>query len=174
MKETRDQLKLQLDQYMEQQAESKQAFHKWMKCLEVASLGIILVVFCVALYFSITWKSVNPIIIPLAWFAFAASGSLLIALNGVHTTILRGFPASILPSKAQKFVIGRKAVWIGLTLILGGLAYAGFWGMVAYATWTANYELLRPLISFLGIVLGLGIAASILIKMISTTLQKLQ
>jgi hypothetical protein len=174
MKETRDQQMLQLTQYLEQQPESKQAFHKWMKCLEVVSLGIILAAFLVALYFSITWKSVNPLIIPIAWFAFAASGSLLIALNGVHTAVLRAFPTSILPSKAQRFVTGSRAVWIGLGLILGGLAYAGFWGMVAYATWTANYELLRPLIGFLGTVMGFGIAASILVKMISTTIQKLQ
>jgi hypothetical protein len=173
MKETRDQLKQQLAQYMEQQPESKKVFHKWMKYLEAVSLGVILAAFLIALYFSITWKSVNPLIIPIAWFAFAASGSLLIALTGVHAAILRGFPTDILPSKAQKFVTGNKAVWIGLGLILGGLAYAAFWGMLAYATWTANYELLRPLIGFLGTVLGLGIAVSILAKMISTTLQRL-
>lgn len=172
-KEARQQLKLQLAQYLEQQSASKQAFHKWMKRLEAVSMGVILAAFLVALYFSIAWKSVNPLIIPIAWFAFAASGSLLIVLNGLHTAVLRVLLPGILLGNKQKFVTGSGAMWIGLAFILGGLVYAAFWGLFAYATWTVNFEILRPLIGFLGVVMGVGIAVSILFKMFSTLFQKL-
>ena len=172
-KEAGKQLKLQLDQYLQQQSESKQAFHRWMNRLEAASLGIILAAFLVALYFSIAWKSVNPLIIPIAWFAFAASGSLLMVLNGLHAAILRAFPTGTLPGGKQKFFTGSGAAWIGLGFILGGLVYAAFWGLFAYATWTQNWAILKPLVSFLGVVLGVGIAVSILVKMFYTTVQKI-
>ena len=173
MKETREDLKLEIARYMEKLPQSLHVFHKGMKVLELLGMGLILVAFLVALYFSITWKSISPITVPLAWFAFAASGSLLIMLNGVHSAILHAFPTGILPSKAHKLITGSKAILIGLGLIIGGLAYATFWGMMAYGTVTANYELLRPLISLLGIVMGFGITISILVKMVSTTLRKL-
>jgi hypothetical protein len=173
MIDTRDDLKLEITRYMDGLTESRKAFHRGMNYLEVIGIGIVLAAFAFALYFSITWKSVNPMIIPLAWFAFAASGSLIIVLNGVHSAILRAFPTSILPGKSSKLITGNKAIVIGLGLIIGGLAYAAFWGVMAYATLTANFELLRPLISLLGIVLGFGIAISILVKLVSTVHGKL-
>jgi hypothetical protein len=69
--ETKTQLKLQLAQYLENKPESTRAFHKWMRRLEVAGLVLIAITFAVALYFSIIWKSVNPNVIAIAWFAFA-------------------------------------------------------------------------------------------------------
>jgi hypothetical protein len=173
MKETRNDLKSEIDRYIEGLPESGKMFHKVMNYLEVVGMVIIGIAFLCGLYFSIAWKTVDPINIPLTWFAFAACGSLLFILNGVHTVVLHAFPISIVPSKASKFTTGSKAMWIGVGLIAGGLAYAAFWVMMAYATMTANFDLLRPLISMLGIALGFGIAISIVVKMVSTTLKKL-
>ena len=172
MKETENNLKLEIARYMDGLPESRKVFHKWMTYLEVLGMGIILAAFLIALYFSITWKSVNPVTIPLAWFAFAVSGSLLIMFNGVHSAILHAFPTSILPKKPNKFITGNKAIVIGVGLIIGGLAYGAFWGMMAYGTMTANFDILRPLISSLGLVLGFGIAISIVVKMASSILRK--
>ncbi|NJD58597.1 MAG: hypothetical protein C3F13_11095 [Anaerolineales bacterium] len=173
MRETRNELKSETDRYIDGLPGSHKAFHKVMNYLEVLGMGIIVIAFLFALYFSVAWKTVNPVSIPLAWFTFAACGSLLFILNGVHTAVLGAFPISILPSKASKFVTGVKAMWIGVGLIMGGLSYAAFWVMMAYGTVAANDELLRLLISLLGIALGFGIAISIVLKMVSTTLKKL-
>lgn len=173
MKETRNNLKLEIARYVEGLSESGKVFHNVMKYMEILGMGIVAIAFLVALYFSITWKNVNPTTVALAWFAFTASGALIIVLYGVHSAILHVFPTGVLPSNAHKLITGGKAMWIGLGMIMGGLAYTAFWGVMAYATLTADDALLRPLISLLGIVLGFGIAISILIKMVSTTLKKL-
>ncbi len=173
MNVTRNDLKLEIARYIEELPGASKVFHKTMNYLEILGMGIVAIAFVVALYFSITWKSVNPMTIPLAWFAFAASGSLIIMLNGIHSAILRAFPTGTLPSKAHKLTTGSKAMWIGLGMVIGGLAYAAFWVLMAYGTATANFDILRPLISLLGIVLGFGIAISIVVKMVSTTLKKL-
>lgn len=171
--EAREQLKLQLARYLEQLPESTRAAHKWMKRLEAASLGVVVAVFILALYVSIAWKSFNPAMIALAWFAYAVSFAPIVVLIGIHSIILRASPPVLLPGKAQRFLTGAGAVWAGVGYIVGGLAFAAFWGLFAYATWTQSYELLKPLIGFLGVVMGVGIAASILYSMISTTFQKL-
>jgi hypothetical protein len=173
MKETKNDLKKEIAGYIEGLPESRKMFHKVMTFVEVLGMGIIVIAFVIALYFSFAWKSVNPMTVPLAWFAFAASGSLLIMFNGVHSAVLHAFPTGILPSKSSKFITGSKATLIGLALIIGGFVYAAFWGVMGYATVTTNFDLLRPLISVLGIFLGFGIAISILVKMVSTTLKKL-
>lgn len=171
--EAREQLKLQLTQYVQQQPESGQAFHKWMQRLELVSMILIAVTFVLAMYLSITWKSVNPLVIPIAWFAFVASPSLLLVLAGLHSIVLRAFPPIVLPGKVQKFVTGSEAIWFGLGTILVALAVAVFWGVFAYATWTQNWAILQPLIGFLGVVLGIGIAASIVVGMAYTIIQKI-
>ena len=45
------------------------------------------------------------------------------------------------------------------------LIAGAFFGVFAWASWTTNWTLLAPMIKVLGIILGVGIAASILIKM---------
>jgi hypothetical protein len=173
MKESNNELKAEIASYVEGLPLSLKKFDTAMKYLEILGLGVIAFAFLVALYFSITWKSVNPMTIPLAWFAFAVTGSLIMLLSGTHSAILHAFPAGILPSNAKKLITGSKAMWIGVVMVIGGLAYAAFWLMMAYGTVTANFEILRPLISFLGIILGFGIAISIIVKIASTSFKKL-
>jgi hypothetical protein len=166
-------LKQQIAQYVAQQSETKQSFHTWMKRLEAVGLGVILAVFLVALYFSFAWKSINTLLIPVSCFIFVGSGSLLSSLIGLHAVVLRAFPPVVIPGKTQKFSAGSGAVWAGLGIILIGLAWAGFWGLFAYATWTRNWEMLRPMIGFLGVALGVGMGIAIIVTMILTTVQKL-
>jgi hypothetical protein len=45
---------------------------------------------------------------------------------------------------------------------------------MAYATWTLNWAMLKPLISILGITFGYGIAISILYSMIYKTFKSFQ
>lgn len=164
-KETRERLKMQLAQYLSGQSETVQSVHRWMKCLEAASAGLIAGGFIMAVYVSIAYQRVNPALIPLAWFFFAASPSLMLILNGMHSILLRAAPAIVLPGKVQSFTTGRRAILSGAALILGGLLDAAFWGIFIYATWMANWSLLTPLITILGVVMGVGIAVSILLSM---------
>ena len=123
-KEAREHLKLQLAQYLEQQPESTQSLHRWMKRLEAASVGIIAAAFIVALYVSVAWKSVPPMVIPIAWFFFAASAAPAMVLVGLHAVILRAFPPIVWPGKPPKFVTGSGAVWTGSAFILLALVVA--------------------------------------------------
>jgi len=172
-KEAREHLKLQLAEYVESQPGSTQSFHRWMKRLEAAAAGLIAAAFITALYLSFAWKSIDPILIPTAWFAFAAGAGPLVVLIGIDAITLKAFPPIILPGKAQKFVTGSGAVWSEIGSIVAGLALTAFWSLFAYATLSQNWLLLKPMISFLGIVMGFGMAASLLVGMISTTYKKL-
>lgn len=171
-KEAREQLKSQLEQYLAQQPESTQSAHKWMKRLEVASAGIIAAAFLVALYVSIAWKSVNPIVIPIAWFVFAASVAPAMIFVGLDAIILRAFPPAVWPGKLPKFVTGSSAVWRGWAFILLALVTAVFWGFFAYAVGTFNMVMLEPLIRIFAGVVGIGMTVAILYSMFQKVSQR--
>ena len=160
--EAREQLKLQLAQYLEGQPESTQSIHRWMKRLEVAGVGIIVATFSVALYVSIAWKSVNPIVIPIAWFVFAASVAPAMIFLGLDAIILRAFPPVVLPGKLSKFVTGSGAVWAGSVFILLALVVAAFWGFFAYTVGTFNLAMIGPLTNILGVAVGVLAIVSVL------------
>jgi hypothetical protein len=163
-KEARENLKSQLAQYLALRPESIQSAHKWMKYLEVAGVVIIIVAFSVAMVLSVAWKSINPQVIPIAWFAFAASMGLTMILLGLDAIILQAFPTILWPGKPPTFVSGSGAVWRGWAYILGGLGVAALWGFFAYATWTQNWAMLRPLINVLGVGMTIAILYSIFQK----------
>lgn len=165
-KDAREHLKLQLAQYLEQQPESTQSLHRWMKRLEVAGVGIIVAAFIVALYVSIAWKSVNPIAIPIAWFVFAGSVAPAMIFLGLDAITLRAFPPVVWPGKLPKFVTGNGAVWTGWAFILGALVVAAFWGFFAYAVGTLNLTMIAPLATIVGVIMGVGIAVSIVYRLI--------
>ena len=160
-KEARENLKAQLAEYLSQQPESTLTAHKWMKLVDAAGLGIVITAFVYALYGSFAWANVNPIMIPLAWFGFAACGGLMAMLFGIHAILIRAFPPVILPGKTQKFVSGSAAVWTGVASIVGGLFMIGIWIGFAYSTATANMTMLVPLINILGVVVTVGVVISI-------------
>jgi hypothetical protein len=163
-KEARETLKSQLDQTLALRPESVQSAHKWMKGLEIAGLVIIIAAFSVAMVVSIAWKSLNPQVIPIAWFAFAASMGLTMILLGLDAIILRAFPPVLWPGIPPKFVTGSSAVWRGWAYIVGGLVAAALWGFFAYAIWTQNWAMLRPLINVLGVGMTIAILYSIFQK----------
>ena len=160
-KELRAQVRTQLAEYIAQAPDSIQSAHKWMKRVDVAGLGIVVAAFAVALYGSFTWASVNPTMIPVAWFGFAICLSLMTMLFGVHAILIRAYPPVILPGKSQKFVSGSMAVWTGIASIIGGLFMAGIWIVFAYVTATFNMSMLVPLINILGIFMGIAVIVSI-------------
>jgi hypothetical protein len=160
-KELRAQVKTQLAEYIAQAPDSTQSAHKWMKRVDVAGIGIVVAAFAVALYGSFTWASVNPTMIPVAWFFFATCLSLMAILLGLHTILIRAYPPVILPGKPQKFVSGSAAVWTGIASIIGGSFMAGIWIAFAYVTATFNMAMLVPLINILGIFMSIAIIVSI-------------
>lgn len=160
--EEKEQSEMQFAGYVEQEPKLTQSLHKWMKRLDVVCLGINIAAFVVAMYVSIVWKSVNPVLIPLAWFFFAASASLTMLFVGLHTILLRAYPPIFLPGKAQRFVSGIQATWKGLGLLVGGLLGIIFWSLIAFSTVTFNLDLLDPIIRTFGTMLGIGIAVKIL------------
>jgi len=160
-REARENLKARLAKYLAQQPESTLSAHKWMKRVDAAGLGIVVVVFAYALYGSFTWASTSPIMIPIVWFAFVTSLSLMTIIMGLHATLIRAFPPVILPGRAQKFVSGSAAVWTGIASIIGGLFMVGIWIAFAYVTATFNMAMLIPLINTLGVVVTVGMVISI-------------
>jgi len=171
-KEAKENFKLQLAQYLAQLPESTQSLHKWMKRLEAAGAGIIAATFIVALYLSIAWKSVNPIMIPVAWFVFAASAAPAMIFVGLDAITLRAFPPVLLPGKLPTFVTGSRAVWTGWAFILLAVVVVAFWGFFAYAVGTFNMVMLEPLIRILGGVLGIVMTVSILYAMFQKISQR--
>ena len=167
-KEAKEHFKLQLAEYLGQQPESTQSLHKWMKRLEAAGVGIIVAAFIVAMYVSVAWRSVNPIVIPMAWFFFAASVAPVMIFLGLDAIILRAFPPVMWPGKLPKFVTGSGAVWTGWGFILLALVVAAFWGFFAYSVGTFNLATLEPLVKILSVAVGIGIT----IRILYTILQK--
>ena len=161
-KEAREHIKAQLAEYLAQAPESTRSAHKWMKRMDVAGLGLVITAFAVALYGSFTWASVDPAMIPVAWFFFATCLSLMVVLTGLHAILIRAYPPIILPGKVQKFVSGSGAVWTGAAFIVGGLIMAVLWIMFAYSTATFNLAMIVPLINILGIVISIAIVGSII------------
>ncbi len=164
-KEAKENLKLQLAQYLGQLPETTQSLHGWMKRLEMAGVGIIAAAFIVAMVVSIAWKSVNPITIPIAWFVFAASAAPAMIFVGLDAITLQAFPPVVWPGKLPKFVTGSRAVWTGWAFILLALVIAAFWGFFAYAVGTFNMVMLEPLIRILSGVVGVVMTVSILYAM---------
>jgi hypothetical protein len=159
--------KEQLEQHLAQEPESALAAHRWMKHLEIVGFIVSAMLFGVALYLSINWKNIDPAMIAVAWFAFAASGGLHLIFYGLDAIFLRAFPTMVNSGKSLKFVTGSGAVWIGVGFILFALGLVAFWGVFAYATWTHNFELMRPLINLLGVGMGVAIVVSKVQKTVS-------
>jgi hypothetical protein len=160
-KEAREHLKAQLAEYLTQAPTATRSAHTWMKRVEAAGLGIVIAVFAVALYGCFAWASTNPTMIPIAWFSFATSLSLMVILSGLHAILIRAYPPVIFPGKVQKFVSGSTAVWIGAASIVGGLILAGVWIMFAYSTATFNLTMIVPLVNILSVVMSIAIVGSI-------------
>jgi hypothetical protein len=163
--EAKEQLKLQLAQYLEQQPESTRTIHWWMRRLEMASAGIIALAFLVALVVSFAWKSVDPKTIPIAWFAFAASASLAMIFLGLDAIFVRAFPAVLYPGRPRMFVTGSGAVWRGWAFILLALIVAAFWGTFIYAVAVLNMALIAAIVTIIGVIMGVGMAVSIVVSM---------
>jgi len=164
---TKEAFKAQLAQYVAQQPESRQAFHKWMKVLEVASLAIIAGAFALAMYVSINHTAVPGTTIAAAWFGFPVSVVPLMILVGLHTIILRASVPSVLSGKPQRFVTGSKAVWSGCGLIAAALAVGAFWGPLVWAVWSFDMALIGSYTRIIGTVLGVVIPVSIILGLIS-------
>lgn len=161
MDESKQYLKAQLAEYVEQQPKSKQAIHRWMKRLEVASVGIVPAAFIVAMYVSINWATVPQTAIPITWFFFAASATPAMVLIGLHAVILRAFPPIVLPAKMPQFVTGQRAVSWGWGVMLTAVVIAAFWGLFAYSVWTRNWAMLELLVGILAAVVGVGVAIQV-------------
>jgi len=164
---TKQAFKAQLAQYVAQQPASKQAFHKWMKVLEMASLAIIAGAFAVAMYVSINHTAVPGTTIAAAWFGFPVSVVPLMILVGLHTIVLRASVPSVVSGKPQKFVTGSKAVWSGWGLIATALAVGAFWGTLAWAVWSFDMALIGIYTRIIGTVLSVVIPAAIILSLIS-------
>ena len=176
-----EQVKAQLASYLEGQPENIRSFHRMMKVLESISFGIIITVFIIALVLSFMWKSVPVAAIPTAWLLLPVSAAILTLLIAVHALVLRAFPPSglftifqggspiRLPGKSQGFQTGKAAEFTAWGLILVGLIVGAFFAVFAWSAWTVNWAILTPMITILGVAMGVVIV----ISMLFTTFQKI-
>lgn len=179
-----EQLKAQLASHLEGQPENIRTFHRAMNVLEAISFGIIMLIFITALVLSFMWKTIPAEAIPTAWFLLPVSAAISTLLIAVHTLVLKASPPSSLtifrsgspirvPGKPQGSVTGKAAVLQGWGLIVVALIVGTFFAIFAWAAWTVNWAILTPMITVLGVLLGVGIAVSIVGGMILKTYQKL-
>ncbi len=179
-------LRSQLAEYVAQQPASKQSFHKWMQILEWASLALPVGVFAVALYLSITWRTVVPTsAIPTAWFCFPLSFTPFLLLVGIHTIGLQAWPPTGLfgstiriyspllnpPSRMQPLQTGKPAVAWGWGTIVVAMIAAAFWGAFIWAVWTTNMALIAVFIQVLGTLLAVIIVAKIVLSIVQKIAQ---
>ena len=156
--ESKQEWKARLAQYLEQQPTATQRSHRWMRILEMVNLFVILGLFIVALYVSVTWKNYDATVIALWWIGFAEAGALLGMLLGLHSVVvkafppgmLRGikpFPANMVTNDKKTFVTGRQAVRWGWLVFGASCVWAliccGFYYYLA----TANVDTLGTFIS---------------------------
>jgi TRAP-type C4-dicarboxylate transport system permease small subunit len=179
------QLKTQLDSYLEGQPETVRSFHRVMQVLESIALGIMIIIFITALVLSFMWKTMPVGAIPAAWFLLPASAAVLMLLIAVHALRLHAYPPSRLYNiyqagsparqfgKYQQFVTGKAADAQALILILVALIVGAFFAIFAWASWTVNWAILTPMINISGVALGVIIAVGIVGGMILKTYQKL-
>ena len=164
---SRQEVKAQLAEYLAQQPAAKQAFHKWMKALEVAGLALIVGAFAVALYVSIRHTLFLGTTIAAAWFAFPVSAVPLMILQGVHTIALRASVPLTVNGRPRTFVTGSRAVWSGWGLIATALAVGAFWSILAYAVWSFDTEMIGGYGRIVGTALGVVIPAAIILGLVS-------
>lgn len=151
------------------ESESKQAFHRWMKRFQAATLGLMVGIFAMALYTSINWKQVVPFEIAFWWMAFALSGIPLTICVGLDIIFSRG---AVIPlrwgngPKQLVTVTGRKAVFTGLGVIAVALAWGAFVLALMVATFSYNWDLLRVTISTFGMLLGVLIVLKIFTSLV--------
>jgi len=166
-KQSRQEIRAQLAQYMAQQPAWKRTFDKWMKILEIVALGLIVGVFALAMYVSINHTAVTGTVIAIVWFALPVSFAPLMILLGVHAIGLRAFYPIALPGKPEQFATGSKAVWSGLGQIAIALLVAAFWGGLGWAVWSGDMALIGSYVRVLGTAMGVAIAGGIVIGVLS-------
>jgi hypothetical protein len=155
-------IEAQLTEYLAGQPASRQALHKWMSWLTIASIAAPVGLFFRALYLSIIWKRIDPIQIPVAWLIFVASGSLPFVLTGLHAVLLRAFPPIGVAVRGQKFVTGSSAVWMGAGLAVIALLVAAVWGYFAHVVWTVNMAMVEVMVNIVANVVGVGAVIAVL------------
>ncbi len=172
--------------HLAEQPASVRSFHRLMNVLESISLGLIILVFIVALVLSFMWKSIPTQAIPTTWFLLPVSGAILLLLICVHGIVLRIFPPSSLylvlqrgssipfSGKTQQFRTGKAAVSLAWGLLVLGVVLGGFFATFAWAAWTVNWDFLTPMITVLGTFMGVAIAVGIVGGMIAKTVHQIK
>jgi hypothetical protein len=166
-------IEAQLAEYLAGQPASRQALHKWMSWLTIASVAVPVGLFFRALYLSIIWKRIDPIRIPIAWLIFVVSGTLPFILTGLHAVLLRAFPPIGVAMRGQKFVTGSSAVWMGAGLAVVMLLVAAFWAYFGYVVWTVNMAMLEVMVNIVANVFGVGAVIAVLYSLYQKFRRKL-
>ena len=161
-RESNQNLKAELAAYLAGQSESIGRIHQWMNLLTAASLAVPVGLFARALYLSINWKQADPAQIAVGWVIFVAGGTLPILLFGLHSAVLRVFPAVPISGLALQLVTGSKAVASGVGLAVVAVAVAAFWGLFAYSVATPDWVLLEKLVQILTAVVSAGAVVAVI------------
>ena len=157
----------QIADYVAQQPENIQAWHRRMKRLEVGSLGLIVAAFIAALYVSFNWSRFGGATIAAAWFAFPASVSPVLFLIGLHTVILRAYPPIVQLGENKGFRTGRQVSGQGWGMMIVAVISAAFCGLVAYLIWSGHLTAEDFLVAMdiLGPVVGVGVAIAVIVSL---------
>jgi hypothetical protein len=155
-------LKAELAAHMGEQPGFTQWLHRLMNWLTAASVAVPVALFVRALALSINWKATDGVQIAVAWFTFVASGTVPLIVLGLHSALVRAFPAVPIKQLASQLVTGGKAVATGVGFMVVGATVAGFWGAFAYAVTVPDWALLEQLVRILAAAAGVGATIAVI------------
>lgn len=158
-------LKSQTDHHIGRLPGLTRAVYRVMSVLATASLLVPVGFLAWAVYLSINWRENDGFRIAVWWLAFAASIGLPAILGGLTTVIARADPLLVFPGQKGKLVTGRRAVWQGVQLIMGGLLMSAFWGLWAYTISLRDVEKMEPFLEIFAAVIGVGVTAAVALSL---------
>ena len=158
VKESKPSWRSQYREHLAQQSETIQKIHRWLGRLQAASLGLVVGVFAMALYLSVTWSQVEPREIAVSWILFAASGFPMATFVGLDAIVLRAMGPV---GKDKALVTGPWAVAAGWFSIVAGLAWSGLMVYLAYGVATFHSGAIELALHILSPVLTAAIVVSI-------------
>lgn len=117
---------LTFDQHVQQLPVSRQAAHRWLIWLVVASLVVVVGLLAYAIYTSVTWAAGGGIRVLMAWMFFLLAGAAVAILMGIDALVIGATMPPPFQSAQRRFIAGPNAVRQAWGMIATGLIGGAF------------------------------------------------